>query len=155
MPTGAGLVSRDEVARQTGIELLQGMLEGRYPPPPMANTLGFRLIEIGPGRAVFEGEAGMGHYNPLGVVHGGWAATLLDSCLGCAVHTLLPKGVGYTTLEVKVNFVRAIATGVGPLQAIGTVIHSGRQVATAEARLVDPTGKLFAHGTTTCLIFPL
>jgi uncharacterized protein (TIGR00369 family) len=155
MPPGAGLVSRDEVARQTGIELLQGMLDGRYPPPPMANTLGFRLIEVGPGRAVFEGEAGIAHYNPLGVVHGGWAATMLDSCLGCAVHTLLPKGVGYTTLEMKVNYVRAIAPGAGPLQAIGTVIHSGRQVATAEARLVDPSGKVFAHGTTTCLIFAL
>jgi len=151
----AGLVPMSEVARQSGLALLQGMLAGRYPPPPMAVTLGFQLIEAGPGRAVFEGTPAVSHYNALGAVHGGWAATILDSCLGCAVHSTVPPGAGYTTLEIKIHFVRAIAAGMGPLQAIGTVVHPGRQVATAEARLVDASGKVFAHGTTTCLIFQL
>lgn len=150
-----GLVPRDEVIRQSGLELLQGMLAGRYPPPPMAVTLGFRLSEVGPGRAVFEGVPDMRHYNPLGVVHGGWAATVLDSCLGCAVHSIVPKGAGFTTLEIKVHFVRPITTGTGLLRAIGSVIHPGRQVATADGRLIDAQGKVFAHGTTTCLIFPI
>ncbi len=144
-----------ELVRQSGLALLQGMLEGRYPPPSMAVTLGFRLIEVDIGRAVFEGTPAASHYNPLGAVHGGWAATILDSCLGCAVHSTVPPGAGYTTLEIKVHFVRAIAAGMGPLRAIGTVVHPGRQVATAEGRLVDASGKVFAHGTTTCLIFPL
>jgi uncharacterized protein (TIGR00369 family) len=151
----AGLVPHHEVLRHSGLELLQGMLAGRFPPPSMALTLGFRLAEVAHGRAVFHGVPGTNHYNPLGVVHGGWAATILDSCLGCAVHSTLPKGMGYTTLEVKVNFVRAITAQTGPLQAIGTVIHAGRQVATADAKLVDPTGRIVAHATTTCLIFPL
>jgi len=95
------------------------------------------------------------HFLPLGSVHGGWYATLLDSALGCAVHTMMPAGVGYTTAELSVNIVRAATTSTGPLRAIGTVIHSGRQLATAEARIVDPAGRLYAHGTTTCLVFEL
>ena len=110
-------------------------------------------MHIEPGHAVFQGRPQPRHYNPLGTVHGGWFATLLDSAVGCAVHSSLPAGKGYTTLELKVNIVRALTDQVPLVRAEGTVVHGGRQVATAEGRLVGPDGKLYAHATTTCLIF--
>jgi uncharacterized protein (TIGR00369 family) len=116
--------------------------------------LGFDLIEAEAGRVVFRGVPQFRHYNPIGLVHGGFAATLLDSAGGCAVHTMLEKGEGYTTLELKINMVRALTSDTGPVTAEGRIIHRGRLTATAEAHLRDDAGKLYAHATTTCMIFP-
>ena len=142
-----------EAARSTPpLEFLQAIRDGRLPPPPIAQLLGMRLAEVELGRAVFEVTPGEQHYNPIGVVHGGLALTLLDSAMACAVQTQLPPGSGYTTLEVKVNLVRAITTRTGKLRAIGKVLHSGSRIGTAEGRLEDLSGKLYAHGTTTCIV---
>jgi len=122
------------------------------PVAPIAELVGFDLVELGEGRASFELDPGERHYNPLGTVHGGIAATLLDSAMGVAVHTTLGEGQTYTTLELKVNYVRAITEETGRVVATGSVIHRGGRVATAEARLTDANGKLLAHGTSTCLI---
>lgn len=148
-----GVATPAQVAGLSGLQIMQAMLAGELPFPHIAQTLDFGLVEVAHGRAVFQGTPQLMHYNPLGSVHGGWFATLLDSALGCAVHTSLAAGYGYTTAELGVNIVRAAHTGTGPLRAIGTVVHSGRQLATAEARIVDAAGKLYAHGTTTCLVF--
>jgi uncharacterized protein (TIGR00369 family) len=118
-------------------------------------TLDFTLTEVEPGRALFEGYPAFKHYNPLGTVHGGYTATLLDSCMGCAVHTTLPKGVTYTTLEFKVSLMRAITAETGVVRAEGTVLNGGRRTATAEGRLTDGNGRLLAHASTTCLIFDI
>jgi uncharacterized protein (TIGR00369 family) len=150
-----GLARPDQVAGKSGLELMQKMLAGEVPYPHIMATLDFRLVDVAVGKAVFQGAPQLMHYNPLGSVHGGWYATLLDSALGCAVHSAIPGGYGYTTAEFSVNIVRAASMKSGPLRAIGTVIHSGRQLATAEARIVGPDGKLYAHGTTTCLVFEL
>ena len=136
----------------SGIDYLRAVAQGKLPPPPIALLLGFDIEEVAEGRVVFAAETGEHQYNPIGVVHGGLAATLLDSAMGCAVHSLLPPGRGYTTLEIKVNYVRAIKRDSGPLRAIGTVIHMGGKVATAEGRIVDAQDKLFAHGSTTCIL---
>ncbi|HET7229927.1 MAG TPA: PaaI family thioesterase [Longimicrobium sp.] len=136
----------------TGMEYLRAMMAGEYPPPPIAHTLGFTLAEVDDGRAVFTCEPAEYHYNPIGMVHGGVAATLMDSAMGCAVHTRLPAGAGYTTLEMKVNLLRAITVDTGPLRCEGTLIHLGRTTALAEARITDAAGKLLAHATSTCLI---
>jgi uncharacterized protein (TIGR00369 family) len=138
----------------SGIELLQRMVRGDLPSPPIAELLGFRLVEAEPGKAVFEFEPAEYHYNPIGVVHGGVAGTLLDSAMGCSVHTTLPPQTGYTTLEFKVNLVRPITMTTGTMRAEGRIVHGGKRAATAEGRLVDREGKLYAHGTTTCMIFP-
>jgi uncharacterized protein (TIGR00369 family) len=122
------------------------------PPAPIAELVGFDLVELGEGRASFAMDPAERHYNPLGTVHGGIAATLLDSAMGCAVHTTLGEGERYTTLELKVNYVRAITEATGRVIASGSVIHRGGRVATAEARLTDEDGRLLAHGTSTCLI---
>jgi uncharacterized protein (TIGR00369 family) len=122
------------------------------PRAPVAELVGFELIELGEGRAAFRMDPAERHYNPLGTVHGGIAATLLDSAMGVAVHTTLEDDQTYTTLELKVNYVRAITEDTGPVVATGSVIHRGGRVATAEARLTDAAGRLLAHGTSTCLI---
>jgi len=150
---GAGLANPAEVAGLTGLQALHAMLAGELPYPHIADTMDFSLVAVEFGKAVFQGTPQLKHYNPLGSVHGGWYATLLDSALGCAVHTTLPAGMAYTTAEVSVNIVRAAGARTGPLRAIGHIVHSGRQLATAEARIVGPDGKLYAHGTTTCLVF--
>jgi uncharacterized protein (TIGR00369 family) len=138
---------------RSGLEYLQAILNGELPPPPIAVLMGMTLVSLEQGRAVFAAEPGEFHYNPIGVVHGGLAMTLLDSAMGCAVHTTLPVGVAYTTLEGKVNFVRPITAKTGRILADGKVIHRGETIATAEGRVVaEATGKLLAHGTTTCLI---
>jgi uncharacterized protein (TIGR00369 family) len=137
----------------SGIDYMRAMIAGRIPVPPIMRLLGYRLASVAPGEAVFECEPGEQHYNPIGVVHGGLAMTLLDSAMGCSVHTTLPAGSGYTTLEVKVNLVRAVTGSSGVLRCAGKVVHAGKRVATAEARLLDAGGRLFAHGSTTCLIF--
>ncbi|WP_096668042.1 PaaI family thioesterase [Polaromonas sp. AET17H-212] len=148
-----GLADPAMVASKSGLEIMQAMLAGELPFPHIADTLDFSLVQVGPGKAVFQGTPQLKHYNPLGTVHGGWYATLLDSALGCAVHTMMPAGRAYTTAELGVNIVRAASHKTGPLRAIGTVLHCGRQMATAEARIVGPDGKLYAHATTTCLVF--
>ena len=150
-----GVATPAMVKGKTGIEVLQAMLAGEGPYPHIAETLDFALVEVDPGRAVFQGTPQVKHLNPMGGVHGGWYATLLDSALGCAVHSLMPAGRAYTTAELSLNIVRAASATSGPLRAIGTVIHCGRQLATAEARIVGPDGKLYAHGTTTCLVFEM
>jgi uncharacterized protein (TIGR00369 family) len=136
----------------SGLAYMHEMIAGRIPVPPIMRLLGYRLTQVAEGLAVFECEPGEQHYNPIGVVHGGLAMTLLDSAMGCCVHTRLPAGGAYTTLEAKVNLVRAITAKTGTIRATGRVIHMGGKTATAEARLEDVAGKLYAHGTTTCLI---
>jgi uncharacterized protein (TIGR00369 family) len=135
-----------------GIEFLRAMRDGKLPHPPICALLNYRLVEVEPGRAVFEATPGEQHYNPIGVVHGGLAMTLLDSAMGCAVQTQMPAGGGYTTLEAKTNLVRAITADTGKLRAVGKVLHAGKRIATAEARLEDAAGKLYAHATTTCIV---
>lgn len=147
------LAMANAIADLSGLERMQRMLAGTLPPPPIAELMAIRLVEASEGHAVFEATPSEFHYNPIGVVHGGFAATILDSAMGCAVHTTLPARVGYTTLELKVNFVRAITTATGPVRAIGRVIHAGRTTALAEGRLERADGTLHAHATTTCLIF--
>ncbi len=143
----------DQAQSRSGLDMLQAMLAGELAYPSIGQTLNFLLIEVTLGRAVFQGTPGPGHLNPMGSVHGGWYATLLDSALGCSVHSALPAGRAYTTLELKVNLIRAIKPDVQRVRAIGQVIHVGGQTATADARLVGPDGKLYAHGSTTCLVF--
>jgi uncharacterized protein (TIGR00369 family) len=138
--------------RLSGLEYLRAMMDGDLPAPPIMATLGFELVEIGDGRAVFACDPGEHHMNPLGSVHGGLAATLLDSATGAAVHTTLPAGSGYTTLDLQVRFVRPIGPGSGRVTAYGEVLHTGRRVATAQGRLVDETGRLLAHATASCLL---
>ena len=135
-----------------GIDFLRAMRDGRLPSPPIAQLMGFRLAEVEPGHAVFEITPGEQHYNPIGVVHGGLAMTLLDSAMGVCIHSRLPAGTGYTTLEAKTNLVRSITSQTGKLRAIGKVVHLGKRVATAEARLEDPAGKLYAHASSTCIV---
>jgi uncharacterized protein (TIGR00369 family) len=152
---GAGVAKPQQLAGKTGLEMMQAMLRGELPYPPIARTLDFTLIEVDEGRAMFQGTPGPAHLNPMGTIHGGWYATLLDSALGCAVHTMMPAGRGYTTAELGVNLVRAIGNKAPRVRAEGKVIHCGRQLATAEARLFGPDGTLYAHATTTCLVFEL
>ncbi len=137
----------------SGIEYMRAIVAGEVPPPPMAVVMRMGPVEVEPGRAVFEGEPGEEHYNPIGVVHGGYAATLLDSALGCAVHTTLERGEAYTTLTLEVKLVRAVTGEVDKVRAEAEVLHRGRRQATAQAKLTDiATGKLLAHGTATCMI---
>lgn len=152
---GAGVARPEQVAGKTGLEVMQAMLRGELPYPPIARTLDFTIIEAGEGHAIFQGTPGPAHLNPMGTVHGGWYATLLDSALGCAVHTRMPAGRGYTTAELGVNLVKAIPRQVARVRAEGRVLHCGRQLATAEARLYGPDGTLYAHATTTCLVFEM
>ncbi len=146
--------SYEAVGLLNGLDLLRGTIEGGLPQPPICGTLGFALVEADEGRAVFEGEPGEHLLNPMGGVHGGFLATLLDSALGCAVMTTLPAGRAYTTVQLGVNLVRPVFAGTETLRCEGTVIHVGRTTATAEARVTGATsGKLYAHATTTCAVF--
>jgi len=152
---GPGVARPDQIAGLTGLQQMQAMLNGDIPYASIAKTLDFLIVEVDEGRAVFQGTPGATHLNPMGTVHGGWFATLLDSALGCAVHTRMAPGRGYTTAELGVNLVKALTPKVPRVRAEGRVIHCGRQLATAEARLVGPDGTLYAHATTTCLVFDL
>ena len=152
---GPGLARPEQLAGMDGLQLMQAMMRGDIPFAPIARTLDFMLIEVDRGRAVFQGTPRPGHLNPLGTVHGGWFATLLDSALGCAVHTMMPAGRAYTTAELGINLVRAITPKVARVRAVGEVVHCGRQLATATARLVGPDGTLYAHASTTCLVFDI
>lgn len=152
---GPGVARPDQVASMSGMDLMHAMLRGDLPYAAIAKTLDFLVIDIGNGSAIFQGTPGPQHLNPMGTVHGGWFATLLDSALGCSVHTRMPVGRGYTTAELSVNIVRALTPKVPRVRAIGRVIHCGRQLATADAQLIGPDGTLYAHATTTCLVFDM
>lgn len=151
-PIRYGVCSPEEMTGLSGLDFLREMIAGRLPAPPIAQTLGFLLVEAEPGRAVFEGKPGPSLLNPLGSVHGGWALTLIDSATGCALHTELPPGFGYTTVETKANFTRAIAPDGGIVRCEGRLVTKGRQIATAEARLLAADGKILAHGTSTLIV---
>jgi len=145
----------EALREHSGLELFRRMMRGELPPPPIAQTLDFAIVEAEKGRVVFQGHPSRAHYNPIGSVHGGYHATLLDSCVACAVQSTLEAGQGYTTIELKVNYLRALTDQAGPVRAEGKVIQVGRQIGTAEGRLYDASGRLYAHATTTCLIFTL
>jgi uncharacterized protein (TIGR00369 family) len=149
------VASVDEIKGYTGIEFLRRIASGEVAQPPIARTLGFVLAEVAPGFALFTMAPAFRHYNPIGSVHGGVAATLLDSCMSCAIQTQLEQGRGYITLELKVNMVRPIAESTGPIRAEGRALHVGRRAGTSEGKILDANGTLLAHGTTTCLIFDL
>jgi len=152
---GFGVVPIEQARTLDGMTLFGEMAAGRLPAPPICQALGIWLAEVEPGRVVFAYQPVFAHYNPLGSVHGGIAATLLDSAMGCCIHTTLKAGIGYTTVEIKVNYVRAMTDKTGPVRAEGKVINVGSRIATSEGRLVDSSGKLLAHGTTTCLVFAI
>ncbi|MCW5732807.1 MAG: PaaI family thioesterase [Enhydrobacter sp.] len=152
---GYGVVPVEQARTMDGLTLFGEIMAGRLPAPPMAKALGFWIAEVELGRVVFGYTPVIDHYNPLGSVHGGVAATLLDSVMGCCIHTMLKAGTGYTTVEIKVNYVRAMTDKTGEVRAEGKVINVGSRIATSEGRLVDAAGKLLAHGTTTCLMFPI
>ena len=152
-PPVYGVVNPKDVAHLSGLEFFAGMARGAYPAPHIGKALNFGFVEAEHGRAVFEGEPLREFYNPIGSIHGSYAAALLDSCMGCAVHTTMAAGQAYTTLEYKISLVRGMTDKTGKVRAEGKVLQVGRRVATAEGWLTDSAGKLLAHGTTTCLVF--
>ena len=150
-----GVIPIAQLAAYTGLEFLEKMLAGELPSTPIANTLDFILIHVELGKVIFQGNPQFHHYNPLGSVHGGWFCTLLDSAVGCAIQTQLPKGKGYTTLEIKVNMMRPLTQELPVIRAEGRTLHVGRQTAVAEGKIIGVDGKVYAHATTTCLIFDI
>lgn len=153
-PPFEGTLPSAQLQGLSGLEIVRAMRDGELPAPPLVLLFGFRPLEVENGRVVFAASPDERHYNPLGTVHGGYVATLLDTAMGCAVHSTLAAGQAYTTLEFKVSFTRAIRAATGAVRAEGKVLHLGRNVSTAEARLTDESDRLLAHATTTCLIFP-
>jgi uncharacterized protein (TIGR00369 family) len=151
--SGEGVASRDQIAGKTGLEMMRAILQGELPAAPIGKSMNFCLIHLEEGQTIFQGTPKPAFFNPLGTIHGGWIATLLDSALGCAVHTKMPVGRAYTTAELSVKMVRALSPKVERVRAIANVLHCGRQLATAEAKLLGPDGTLYAHATTTCLVF--
>ena len=151
--TTYGTITPEQLQSMSGLEALSAMIAGKLPAPPIGGLMGFRLVEVEKGLAIFEGTPGPSLLNPLGAVHGGYALTLIDSACGCAVHTELGAGIGYTTVETKVNFTRPIDPAAGPVRCEGRVLSRGRTIATAEAYLRSAEGKLLAHGTSTLIIF--
>jgi uncharacterized protein (TIGR00369 family) len=149
-----GVAEPADVRQMSGREFLQAILDGRLPAPPIAETLSFWLTEVGDGFVVFEGDTGPHLLNPLGIVHGGWALTLIDSAIGCAAHSVLPAGSSYATIETKANFSRPIAKDIGQVRAEGRVVGQGRRIISGEARVVDAKGRLLAHGTSTLMVLP-
>jgi len=150
-----GKIPVEQLGNGPGLEFLHRIGRGELPSTPIASVMHFVPVQAEPGRMVFQGTPTAEFYNPIGTIHGGYIATMLDSAVGCAVHTMLQNGYGYTTLELKVNFVRALTDGVGPVRAEGRVINLSRQVGIADGRLYDAAGRLYAHATTTCLVFPV
>jgi uncharacterized protein (TIGR00369 family) len=151
-PRKYGVATLQEIANLTGREILQAILDGKLPAPPISETLNFWLTEVGDGFAAFEGETSASLLNPLGIVHGGWALTLIDSAAGCAGQTLLPVGSTYATIETKANFSRAIQAGTGRVRAEAKAVSSGRQIISVEARMTGADGRILAHGTSTLLV---
>ena len=154
-PLGIGTIPREDVGLYTGLELLQRLIDGHYPAPPIGERRNFGLSEVSEGRAVFRGLPGERHLNPLGSVHGGWTGTIMDAALAGAVQTMLAKGEAYTTVEFKVNLTRPITVKTGEVVCEGKVVSKGRTIAVSEATLKDKDGKLLAFGTETCTIFPV
>ncbi len=150
-----GVIPAEEYSSKSGLEILRLIIAGALPPPPISALVGFYLAEVEEGVAVFAGTPGFQHYNPAGAVHGGYAGVLLDSCMTCAVQTTLPAGMGCVTLEYKVHLVRPMTAETGPVRAEGKVLHGGKRTATAEGRLLDTQGRVYAHGTTTVMVFPV
>jgi uncharacterized protein (TIGR00369 family) len=150
-----GVVPPTTAKTMPGLKLLAAIMDGTLPAPPIQQALSFRLVQVEQGYAAFVATPKFDYYNPLGSVHGGYVATLLDSCMACAVHSTLEAGYSYATLEIKINYVRAMTADTGEVRAEGRVIHSGERIATAGGRLFDSAGVLYAHGTTTCLILSL
>jgi uncharacterized protein (TIGR00369 family) len=148
-----GTVSADRQKEMSGLEFVQGLVDGTLPLNTIAETLGYDVIEVASGRVVVAVEPNGTHLNPAGTVHGGLAATLLDSCMGLAIQSTLEKGVGQTTVEFKISLVRPVTPETGLIKAEGVVLNCGRRIGTAEGRLTDHQGRLLAHGTTTCLVF--
>ena len=147
-----GVVPREVLTAGTGLAFLQALLDGDHPPPPFSRATGIYLREIAEGRVIFAGKPSAEFLNPIGTVHGGWTSAILDSAMACAVHTTLKAGEGYTTVEMKINFVRPVLPSLGELTCEGRVIHRGGTLATSEGKLLDAAGKLLAHGTETCMI---
>jgi uncharacterized protein (TIGR00369 family) len=145
----------DAITTMSGLDFIRAIKDGAYPPPTMATLVGFDIIEAEEGRVVFSGVPTENHLNPMGVVHGGYAATLLDSCMTCAIQSVLKPGFAATTLDISVHFTRAATPQSGALRAEGKTVHVGRQFGTAEGRVTDPQGRVIAHATTSCLIFPI
>lgn len=148
-------LDRETLKSLSGLELFQRIMNGEAPNAPFLDLIGARIDEVEKGRVVYKSTPGPQHYNPMGVAHGGYASTLLDSAMGCAIHTVCEPGTGNLTLELKVNLVRAITSDVGELTVEGSILHQGRRIATADGRIVDANGKLYAHGNTTCMIVPI
>jgi uncharacterized protein (TIGR00369 family) len=148
-----GVATPEEIRGLTGREFLQAIIDGRLPAPPISQGLTFRIVEAGEGFAAFEGDPGPHLLNPMGIVHGGWALTLIDSATGCAAATLLPEGASYTTLETKANFVRPITSGTGRVRCEARAVGRGRRVMSCEARLTSADGQVLSHGTSTVLVF--
>lgn len=150
-----GVASIETLRGLSGLAFLEKMIAGELPAPPISRTMGFTLAEVRAGEAVFICTPTFEHYNPIGSVHGGLAGTLLDSAMSCAVQTTVEAGYGYTTLEYRVHLVRGMTDKTGPVRAEGKIVHAGRRAATAEGRIIDAKGNLYAHGTTTCMIFQI
>jgi uncharacterized protein (TIGR00369 family) len=152
-PTNFGIVEKEQATSESGLAFLEKLRDGIHPPPPFAGAADIWLLEVERGRAVFEGHPSAQFYNPMGLVHGGWTSMLLDSAMGCAVHSMLKVGQSYTTIEMKVNLVRPIYEKTGTLRCEAHIVHIGGRIATSEGRVTDASGKLIAHGTETCMIF--
>lgn len=152
VPGPVGILPREAVLGLSGRQALEELLAGTLPRAPMGRTLNFTLAEVGEGRIVFVGEPTADHLNPLGTVHGGWIGSLLDSAMGCAVHSLLKPGQIYTTTSMTINFLRALMPDSGVVRAEGTAVHAGSRLGAAEGRLIDSRGRLIAHGSETCMI---
>jgi uncharacterized protein (TIGR00369 family) len=152
---GFGVVPVSVLAAMPGLEFVRGVFDGTLPQPPIMQTIAPFDCMADPGHIVLHSVPGLRHYNPIGSVHGGYAATLLDSAMGLAVHSLCPQGIGYTTLEFKVSFIKGMSMETGVVRTEGKTLSFGRRAATAEARITDGNGRLLAHATTTCLVFEL
>lgn len=148
-------IPADVLRTMSGLEMMRGMAAGQLPRPPIGTLMNMSSMEVEPGTVTFEALPEYKHYNPIGSVHGGFAATLLDSALGCAIHTTMAAGFGYTTVDLAIKYIKAMTDKTGPVFARGEVITSGKRIATAQAWLRDAAGTLIATGTTTCLVFPI
>ncbi len=151
----AGVAEAQAIVDLTGLQMMQAIMDGTLPPTPIGRAMAFGFVNVAYGEVIIQGTPDRQFLNPMGTMHGGWYATLLDSAMGCAVHTTLPQGRAFTTLEFKINLVRSVGPKVPLVRAEGRVVHVGRQVITAEGHLVGPDGTRYAHGTTTCLAFDM
>jgi uncharacterized protein (TIGR00369 family) len=152
--TRFGVVDRNVAASESGHAFLLKLLDATHPAPPISEACDLWLVEVAEGRVVFEAKPSARFYNPMGTMHGGWISAVLDSAMGCAVHSMLKAGQAYTTVELKLNFVRPLLEEAGIVRCEGKIVHAGNRLATSEGRLTDAAGKLIAHGSETCMVFP-